>query len=157
MLGNRYVAAAVVIALLLVAAYNVRFFITRDKSNGAQDSRPAAAVAKTSAPEADIKPTAIRKDEAADTKGQWKRDPFSLKAKPANSDVQVDQNLKLTGIILGEKSGYAMINGKVYGLNDRIGSSVIREIKQHSIVIQTDGIKQEITFDDYKVVKEKKK
>lgn len=157
LLGNKYIAGVVGILLALVIAYNVQFFMTRSKltvparpANRQMPARqePAARSAQTYS--ADVARPA---DKGVD-KTPWKRDPFSLRQ--AATDIKPD-DIRLMGIIKRTDNSLALINGKVYRVNDRIGTAVIREIKQHSIVVLARNKKQEITFDDYKVIEEKKK
>ena len=161
MLGNRYVAIAVGIILTLVIAYNVQFFLGRNKPpvpqepvyrQAATKQRPAAqqALAKT---EESVKPSSH-----LDDKTDWKRDPFSLRKKePPKKQEEPALEINLTAIIKREGNSLALIDGKVYGVNDRIGTAVITDIHRHSIVVSAGGKKQEITFNDYKVIKENKK
>lgn len=155
--GNKYVAITVAIILALVIAYNVQFFMTKDRRAAPAEpagrlirpqQEPAAQSAKTRSAD-----SARPIDKSAD-KTPWKRDPFSLR--PAVTGDKSD-DVKLMGIIKRTDNSLALINGKVYRINDRIGTAVIREIKQHSIVVQVKNKKQEISFDDYKVIEEKKK
>ncbi|MBI5075678.1 MAG: hypothetical protein HZB62_11020 [Nitrospirae bacterium] len=157
--GNKYVAITVAIILALVIAYNVQFFMTKDRPAVPAETanrlirskqEPAAQSAKTRS--ADLSRPV---DNGAD-KTPWKRDPFSLRP-PVTGDKSDDVNVRLMGIIKRTDNSLALINGKVYRINDRIGTAVIREIKQHSIVVQVKNKKQEISFDDYKVIEEKKK
>ncbi|MBI5848001.1 MAG: hypothetical protein HZB31_08650 [Nitrospirae bacterium] len=161
-LGNKYVAGAVGIALALVIVYNVQFFMTKNRPTAPagpihrlapSKQEPAAQSPKTLS--ADLaQPT----DKSAD-KAEWKRDPFSLRqaAGTGSKTTEETYDIKLMGIIKRDGISHALIDGKVYRVNDRIGKAVIKEITQHSIVLLAEGKKQEISFDDYKVIKEKKK
>jgi len=163
-LGNKYVAGAIGIILALVIAYNVQFFMTKDRPAAPAEpahrqiqskQEPAAQSAKTLS--ADV---ARPLDKSAD-KTPWKRDPFSLRPAVSSSKsgktTEIADDIRLKGIIKRDGKSHALINGKVYGVNDRIGTAVIKEIKQHSIVVLAEGKKQEISFEDYKVIEEKKK
>ncbi|MDP2157922.1 MAG: hypothetical protein Q8K68_09470 [Nitrospirota bacterium] len=160
MLGNKYIAGAVGIILALVLAYNIQFFMTKNRPSAPVEpahrqirpgQEPAAQSAKALAAN-----VARPIDRSAD-KIPWKRDPFSLLAGKDGTIAEMADDIRLMGIIKRDGKSHALINGKVYGVNDRIGTIVIKEIKQHSIVVLAEGKKQEIVFDDYKVVKEKKK
>ncbi len=162
-LGNKYVAGVVAIILALVIAYNVQFFMTKNGPTSPPEpvhrqalSRQEPAARSTGARSADLAQPA---DKSVD-KTPWKRDPFSLQAgtgSKTGKTAEMATDLRLMGIIKRDGNSHALIDGKVYGINDRIGTAVIKEIKQHSIVILAEGKKQEIAFDDYKVLKEKKK
>jgi len=163
-LGNKYVAGAVGIILALVIAYNVQFFINKNKT--ASPANVTQQVQRSGSPPQER--TSVRQPEkpqpapalqssAKEDKGPWKRDPFSLQAGTDGRTAGMTDDIRITGIIKKDGKGHVLINGKVYGVNDRIGKAVIREIRQHSIVLLAEGKKQEISFDDYKVIKEKKK
>lgn len=168
MLGNKYVIGIVGILLIMVIAYNAQFFMSRQNKDqkgdasqpltsqrvknhavSAQHERPGDPQADTSLPVAAAQPFA-KGDRTA-----WKRDPFSLRAGTDQKPAEVTYDIKLMGIIKRDGDSHALINGKVYRVNDRVDKAVIREIRQHSIVIVAGGKQQEITFDDYKVIKEK--
>lgn len=163
-IGNKYVAGIVGILLILVIAYNVQFFMSKGKTsspagNAQQTFTPQGAQERSGSvkqPERPL-PVPAGQPSAKEDKGIWKRDPFSLQAGTDGKASEVANDIKLMGIIKRDGKSHALINGKVYGVNDRIGSAIIKEIRQHSIVVLAEGKKQEIGFDDYKVVKEKKK
>jgi len=163
MLGNKYVAGIVGILLVLVIGYNAQFFMSKNKATS-----PAVTVQQTFTPQRvqqrwgsvrqpEPRPMPVALPSDKDDKGAWKRDPFSLQASTDRKTTETADDIKLMGIIKRDGKSHALINGKAYGVNDRIGTAVIKEIKQHSIVILAEGKKQEISFDDYKVLKEKKK
>lgn len=170
MLGNRYVMGIVGILLIMVIAYNVQFFRSRQKTDrtenalqpftpqGVQKHSGSPPQERTSVRQSDRSlPAAAAQPLAKEDKVIWKRDPFSLRAGEDRKPAVITYDIKLMGIIKRDGDSHALINGKVYRVNDRIDKAVIREIKQHSIVILADGKKQEISFDDYKVIKEKMK
>lgn len=159
LLGNIYVAGIVGIMLVLVIVYNAHFFISKNKTsspamNAQQKQKHAGAFSSQPG-----KPRPLPAAQSSDKEGKgiWKRDPFSLQADTNGKAIEMADDIRLMGIIKREGKSHALINGKVYGVNDRIGTAVIREIKQHSIVVLAEGKKLEISFDDYKVLKEKKK
>ncbi len=164
MLGNKYVAGIVGILLVLVIGYNAQFFMSRKTSpstpiNAEQTFTPQRAQKSSTPSRQTERPLPIPSVDlsAKEDKGVWKRDPFSLQASTDRKTTEMADDIKLIGIIKRDGKSHALINGKAYGVNDRIGTAVIKEIKQHSIVILAEGKKQEISFDDYKVIKEKKK
>ncbi len=161
MLGNKYVAAVIGVLLLMVIAYNFKFFISKK-------AQPQTAPAKLSEPLKHAEPVAgghksgkkpERMLEKEDKTG-WKRDPFDLKddSKIAKEITKDDiSGIHLMGIIKRDGRSYALINGKVYSVNDRIGDLLVREIRKHSVVLSVNGKEHEISFEDYTVVKEKTK
>ncbi len=152
MLGNRYIAFAVAGVLALVILYNVRFFASRQP---AAPMLPAPVARQTPGPSrADMQPA--RKEPAAPAAGAWTRDPFFAGTGQA-AQIDAAEGLHLTGIINRNGRSLALINGKVYTVNDRVGSAVITEIRRDRIVLRADGRNQDLSFDDYTVIKEKKR
>jgi hypothetical protein len=156
MLGNKYLAAVIGVLLILVLAYNFDFF-------SAKSIRPETVTLKGTehgqSPEPVIKRNPERIAEKED-RNAWKRDPFNLQAlakKAAPKKPGIGEGIHLMGILKRDGRSYALINGKVYGVDDKIGDSVIKDIKNHGIVLFSDGITREISFEDYVVLKEKAK
>jgi Tfp pilus assembly protein PilP len=86
--------------------------------------------------------------------------PISQKiVKTAKKEPEKDfaEDIQLIGIIKRDGRSYALINGKVYSEDNRIGDIVIKEIKQHSVVLASGEKTEEISFKDYVVLKEKPK
>ena len=164
MLGNKYVAALIGILLVAVIAYNIKSFTSK--------SRPpeTAKIEKTEAekpfepikyPEPDMNKNPERIAEKAD-RSKWKRDPFDLQIevvtkKPASTKPEFGEDIRLMGILKRNGKSHALINGKVYSVNDKIGDVVIKEINKHSIVLSSGEKSKEISFEDYIVLKEKTK
>lgn len=158
MLGNKYVAIAVGILLLIVVAYNARKFFPGDKQPGSTVAH-VAATARPPEHEPGAMPERIVDGE---DKGQWKRDPFALKRDMQVKTVEKEPekpplDIRLMGIIKRDGRSHALINGKVYRIHDEFDDAIIKEIKQHSIVLLSEGEIQEVSFEDYIVVKEKAK
>jgi Tfp pilus assembly protein PilP len=157
MLRNKYVSAAVAVLFILVAAYNLKFFYFRSRTSP-KPSVPAAVQIKhpPSIPEKQhgrLTEQQERLPEQQDT-GTWKRDPFGPQAESGKSE---SGNLHLMGIIKRDGKSHALINGMVYAVNERVGDSIIREIKRYSVVLSTKDEINEIYLDDYAVPKEKTK
>lgn len=136
MLRNKYVALTVGILLSCVIAYNIYFFYT-------PPPRPLIAEAiynnKYALSEKRFEP----KD-----KGEWKKDPFGIRLDESISYW----DLKLQGIIHREGRGYALINGKLYGIGDSIDGGKIKAIERHSVIFLRDGRTEKISFEDYIVL-----
>ena len=158
MLGNKYVAIAVGIVLMLVTAYNARSLFSKSR----QPEPTVSHIAQVSRPpehEPAVMPERIT---SPGDKGQWKRDPFSLARdiKIVNNEKEPEKHepdIRLMGIIKRDGRSLALIDGKVYRVHDEFDDAVIKEIRQHSIVVILDGEPREIAFDDYVVLKEKTK
>jgi hypothetical protein len=159
MLGNKYVAIAVGILLVIVMAYNAnKFFFSKEN----QPETPVAQIAANSKPLEHDPGTMPERIPEKEDKGQWKRDPFNLEREIQH--VAEDQepekpplDIRLMGIIKRDGRSHALINGKVYRVHDEFDDAIIKEIKKHSIVLLSEGETREISFDDYVVLKEKAK
>jgi hypothetical protein len=161
MLGNKYLVAGIGIILVLVAAYNIKFFSSKSKAPEITTVEKSEAV-KSSEPIKHIEPGINKNPERIlekEDKNKWKRDPFGLQAikKPASKEPEIGEDFHLMGIIKRDGRSRVLINGKVYSVDDKIGDVVIKDIKKHGIVLFSDGKNQEISFEDYKVLKEKTK
>lgn len=153
MLRNKYVAVLVGIVFIIVLANNIRFFT--GKKSSAPPVQPA--VKSSGVPVVQTTKKDVSRRFEQQDKSQWKRDPFNLAVHTAGKPVQDDpaEGLYLMGILKRDGRSHVLINGKVYGENDRIDGVVIREIRKHSIVIVRGSQKEELFFADYKVLKEK--
>ncbi len=154
--ANKYVLAGIGILLVLVIAYNIKFFSS--KSGTPETTKVARSeTVKPSEPITNKKPERILEKE---DKNKWKRDPFGLQALPkktASIKPEIGEDIHLMGIIKRDGGSRVLINGKVYGVDDKIGDVVIKDINKHGVVIFSDGESKEISFEDYKVLKEKAK
>jgi hypothetical protein len=166
MLGNKYLAAVVGLLLILVAAYNIKFFssknrpaetVVTEKTGAVKPSEPI----KTDGSDMHKKPERVM--EAAD-KTTWKRDPFDLQAavvkKPGKKPEKkpaFSEDIRLIGIVKRDGKSHALINGSVYRVNDKIGDAVITEINKNGIVLSSGGENKRISFEDYIILKEKSK
>jgi hypothetical protein len=156
MLGNKYLAVGIGVLLILVLAYNFNFFT-------AKSSQPETVTMKGTEHEQPPEPVIKRNPERIaekEDKNTWKRDPFSLQAlskKAASKKPGTGEGIHLMGILKRDGRSHVLINGKVYGINDKVGDVVIKDIKNHGIVILSDGITREISFEDYVVLKGKTK
>ncbi|MFZ3138762.1 MAG: hypothetical protein WA126_15380 [Thermodesulfovibrionales bacterium] len=160
MLGNKYVAAAVGVILILVLAYNIKFFTAKSRQNEVTAGKGAETLQR---PEPVMPKAPVIISEQED-KSTWKRDPFSLQVllqkKTASKIPQkpdISEGIHLTGIIKRNGKSLALINGKVYREDDRIGDVVIKAITKKGIVISSGDQSKEISFEDYKLLKEKSK
>lgn len=154
--ANKYVLAVIGILLVLVTAYNIKFFSS--KSGSPETTKVARSeTVKPSEPVTNKKPERILEKE---DKNKWKRDPFGLQALPkktASTKPEIGEDINLMGIIKRDGRNHVLINGKVYSVDDKIGDVVIKDINKHGVVIFSDGESKEISFEDYKVLKEKAK
>jgi len=160
MLGNKYLAAAVGVILILVLAYNIKFFTSKSRQNEIAAGKGTESIQR---PEPVMpKPPEIVSEQ--EDKSRWKRDPFSLQIllqKKTASNIlkkpDISEGIHLTGIIKRNGKSLALINGKVYRADDRIGDVVIKDITKKGIVISSGDQSREISFEDYKLLKEKPK
>ena len=161
MLGNKYLAAGIGIILVLVIAYNIKFFSSKSKIPETSKVEKSEAV-KSSELIKHIEPVNKNPERILEKedKNKWKRDPFGLQAlskKPASKKPEIGEDFHLMGIIKRDGRSRVLINGKVYSVNDKVEDVVIKDIKKHGIVLFSDGKNQEISFEDYIVLKEKAK
>jgi len=162
MLGNKYIAVLVGILLVLVLAYNFKFFFSKNRApevTGTERSKVVQHSEPVQHPEPDRKMKPERFVEKED-RNSWKRDPFGLQALPKKTvtkKIEIGEGIHLMGIIKRDGRSHVLINGKVYGVNDKVGDVVIKDIKDHGIVLFSDGKSQEISFEDYIVLKERTK
>lgn len=150
MLKNKYIVVAVAILFGLVAAYNLKFFYSRGKTT-AEPSIPSAVQMKHSPSVSKKQNELLPEQQETNT---WKRDPFGLQTESGRS---ASGGVYLMGIIKRDGKSHALINGEVYTVNQRIGDSIIKEIKRDSVVLSANGELHEIYFDDYNVLKENTK
>jgi hypothetical protein len=171
MLSNKYVASLTGILLVLAIAYNVQFFLSRGDD---AKTKVGAAIPPVS------KGSVITRDKDWERIGQeedrnpWRRDPFGLKEasekaapKPppqktaeeiwASKLSQYNDELHVSGVIKRNGRGHALINGKVYAVDDVIGDAVIEQITRHGIVLLSEGMRYELAFHDYVILEEKTK
>ena len=162
MLGNKYVALAVGILLVIVVSYNIKYFVSKNRQ---PESPTGYKTAQLSAPTetSEHKPGKLPKRilEKKD-KGHWERDPFNLKTvveikKEQKKPEKPVRDIRLMGIIKRDGRSHALINGTVYRVYDEFEDAIIIEIKKHSIVLLSNGETKEISFNDYVVLKEKVK
>jgi hypothetical protein len=160
MLGNKYLAAAVGVILIFVLAYNIKFFAAKSGQNEITAGKSAETF-KQPGPIVQKTPEMVSEQE---DKNRWNRDPFSLHAflpgKTASKMAKkpdMSEGVHLMGIIKRDGKSLALINGKIYSADDRIGDVVIKDITKKGIVISSGDQSREISFEDYKVLKEKSK
>ncbi len=151
MLGNRYVAVIVGLLFVLILAYNIHFFSSRNNP----EKTAAASVGQETASRhmaprvMDIPEQVMMPADA----GRWRRDPFSLKK--GIQTPEETETIVVTGILKQSGTSRALVNGSVYTVDDRIGTFLITDIKKHSIVVVKNGITREISIDDYIVWEDK--
>lgn len=154
MLRNKYVALAVGILLSCVIAYNIYFFYTKNKRAGVSEvkSKPLVAEAiydnKYALSEKRFETRRYYQRVEPKDKGEWKKDPFGIRL----DESIAYGDLKLQGIIHREGRGYALINGKLYGIGDSIDGGKIKAIERHSVIFLRDGRTEKISFEDYIVL-----
>jgi hypothetical protein len=166
MLGNRYLAAVVGLLLILVAAYNIKFFSSKSKPGETVTTGNTGAV-KPSEPTRRDGSVLYKKPERiteTEDKTGWKRDPFDLQTaavkKPGRKKEKKPafyEEIHLLGIVKRDGTSHALINGGVYRVNDKIGDAVITEINRNGIVLSSGKESKRISFEDYIILKEKSK
>lgn len=162
MLGNKYVAALIGILLVAVIAYNIKFFASKSsppETAKIEKTEAAKPFEPMQYPRPDRNKNPVRIAEKED-RSKWKRDPFDLQAvtkkpvatKPAATKPEFGEDIRLMGILKRNGKSHALINGKVYRVNDKIGDVVIKKINKHSIILSSGKKNKEISFEDYKEI-----
>jgi len=129
MLRNKFFVIILFILLLAVIAYNYTFFRERRTQQRAQVA--AAAQFMSDAP-------SIGSAASGPYQPTWRRDPFWY---PGGVDRSVHHavpahTLQLEGTMVKEGKGYAIMNGEVVGVGDRIQGVVIVEIGDLSVKVK---------------------
>ena len=78
---------------------------------------------------------AERVDEGKLDNSEWGRSPFSLRPE---SPEEEDALLTLKGIIRDRDSAYAVINQRIVKEGDRIADNTVKEIKETSVILESD-------------------
>ena len=142
MLNNRYVQAALAVLFLLVAGYNITFFMARRDTRSAQQQQarnPAA-------------PAGVRKAAHAGLPKQQpipssplRRDPFwyQHEAGPAPQTTAPrpapEQGFRLEGTLIRDGKGYALVSGKIVGVGERVGAYEIVAVGNSEVTVRTGG------------------
>ena len=101
MLGNKYIAAAVGVLLLIVIAYNVKFFASRETPTSQTEVKTDRLQRKQTHENVEIPERSTMKMDSS----TWK-DPFSV-------DLHASKKkFRLAGIIHRDGTSLALINGK---------------------------------------------
>jgi type II secretory pathway component PulC len=138
MLGNKYIAAAVGVLLVIVISYNVKFFASRETPS----TQPALQTERLQRIQPNEKVEIPERTIMTRDSAMW-RDPFYV-------DLHVSKKrFRLAGIIHRDGTSLALINGKTYGVNDKIDNAVIRDIRNRSVVVAVDGTLKEVFIDDH--------
>lgn len=134
MLRNKFVIIMVAVLLVAVGAYNYSFF--RAKTPLKPPSRPEQSLRT--------------EDAAADSplsidsyRSEWQRDPFwyangvDKSQHDGRSGPKVHRSgFDLEGTITKDGKGYALINGGVYGVGDKVRNATIVEISELYIKVR---------------------
>jgi hypothetical protein len=156
MLRNKFVVMAVAVLLAAVAAYNYSFFSSKGQRKPAAPEQAlrtggeetvGAAVAPASAPR---------------YRSVWRRDPFwySGGVDRNRHDVRsapkiAGTGIELTGTMTKDGKGYALINGSVYGVGDKVQNATIVEVGELYIKVRTSEGTRTIRIDNDLIEKEK--
>jgi hypothetical protein len=166
MLGNKYLAAVIGILLILVAAYNIKFFYSKNRPPQTVATGKIEAVKPSEPINPDGSDMHKKPERIVETedKTRWKRDPFDLQAaavkKPGGKEEEkpaFSEDIRLIGVVKRNGKSHALINGSVYSVNDKIGDAVITEINKNGIVLSSGEKSKRISFEDYIILKEKSK
>jgi hypothetical protein len=95
-------------------------------------------------PSEEIKISARKHSDDEMDAGAWRRDPFWYQkgsTDQLNKTKQID-DIRLEAIVMRNGKGYAIVNGRVVGVGDRIQGAVIAWITGDSLLMKSkDGAK----------------
>lgn len=156
MLRNKFVIVIVAVLFAAVAAYNYSFFRAKADVRSSPGPEQALRAAKGNSNAS----TAIPASSAYHA--VWRRDPFWY---PGGADknrhdmrsVAKDNKtgIKLEGTMTKDNKGYALINGSVYGVGDRVQNATIVEISELYIIVRTNEGTRTIRIANDLIEKEK--
>ncbi len=106
------------------------------KIQAKKQSMAKAGAAVTSSMSVPITFETVEREESAIKQG-WGRDPFSRGVSIAD-DVGLD-GLVLNGIMWDDVNPYAIINGDVIKVGDKLGSMKIIDITESSVILEQDN------------------
>lgn len=148
MLRNRYLIAALCLLLLVVLGWNISFFAGRRTAPVRQSVVASSAVSSVASSAAAGRQTSeaaarralpVRQDAAV-----WRRDPFSFSVRASaakKSDIVSDTPIQedvinLQGIMVSGGKRFALVDGWVVGVGDRVRDYSVTAINQYSIVLK---------------------
>ncbi|MCX7770298.1 MAG: hypothetical protein N2202_04355 [Proteobacteria bacterium] len=81
-------------------------------------------------------------------RANWKRNPFSHKNNERTGIIQTtvleeEININVEAIVTGHKN-YAIVNGKIIRVGDKIGGYKVESIQKHKIIFSKNGNKKEV-------------
>lgn len=139
MLRNKYFIAGIGILLLTVVFYNISFFLKRRGATRLQNAAVqniAVSVGKSDSSNSQQKAAAYRPE--------WRRDPFWYSKKPQQlysgarqlRSRTEKQGPRLEGTMIKDGKGYALINGRVCGVGDKVAGYEIIKIDGSSVTVK---------------------
>lgn len=138
MIKNKFIVTFILLMAFSVIAYNIYFFLNRKEKSAAAKKNlfiPKAVQKK----ETKVETKFIEKDNKS-----WRRNPFLMKHKPLKieSFANIEEKINVEAIIIGNNKGYAIVNGKMVKVGDKIADSVVTEISRYQIKLSSgDGCK----------------
>jgi len=90
--------------------------------------------------------TSVPESESWD-KLRWGRDPFLLET--ANIQEQGTEDLALSGIMPDKQDPYAIINGEVVKLGDKVAGMTVIEINENNVVLDENGQRHTLELNLY--------
>jgi len=159
MLSNRYLIGALCILLVAVLGWNIRFFAGRRSVPGNQSVvvSPASSASRKLADAPARREFPVDQDAAV-----WRRDPFSFRPRGSAekqalfvSEMPVKEDrIDLQGIMISGEKRYALVDGWVVGIGERVRDYSVIAINQYSIVLKGIRGTREVSI-IHETVKEK--
>ncbi|MDA8084858.1 MAG: hypothetical protein M0024_14470 [Nitrospiraceae bacterium] len=145
MLRNRYVIGLVSLLLAGVVAWNVNFFLGRrpqGRKDAAAPAGPKAFVQRAGIPQASGE-FPVPQDPLV-----WRRDPFRFRKVPVREGAKAEsQRLPaLQGILASGDRRFALVDGRVVAVGDRLEGYRIAAIKTYSVLLGSGGGAKEISI-----------
>ncbi len=159
MLRNRYLIAVLGLLLLAVLGWNISFFAGRRAVPG----RQGGAVSVPRAAGVQMSDIAARSTfPVGQDTSVWRRDPFVFGRRPSTltktaviPDMAVKEDaVDLQGIVVSDGKRFALVDGWVVGVGDRVRDYSVAVINPYSIVLKGDRGTREVSI-IHETVKEK--
>jgi len=82
-------------------------------------------------------------DVGLDRAPEWPRNPFlstrvrAAETSPASAKATAEPDLVLASILYSAERRLAIVNGRIVGVGDRVGSMTVRDIEPRAVVVES--------------------
>jgi hypothetical protein len=163
MLKNRYLIASLGILLLAVVWWNVSFFMGRRTGSGPQGGTvPSASPSGRAASRQKAEVQTRKEFPVPQDAAVWRRDPFTFSLPRAAEKKAAlvpdlpakEEKVNLQGIMMSNGKRFALVDGWVVGIGDRVRDYRVAEISQYGMVLKGERGVREVSI-IHETVKEK--